>query len=130
MPTCKHMKRQCAHPSPYPVMSLQTCLGYKNTPVRPAKDKAGNGKSGLQKLISTAMLDCQIIFNPRMPEVKIHLQTPMGGYHPPGVLPSRPNFLNIFLMGMFSGSVKSTVKKKKIYLYCMTLKFNVKHLFA
>ena len=29
MPTCKHMKRQCVHPSPCPVMSLQTCLGYK-----------------------------------------------------------------------------------------------------
>ena len=37
MPTCKHMKRQFVHPSPYPVMSLQTSLGYKNTPVRPAK---------------------------------------------------------------------------------------------
>ena len=31
------MKRQYVHPSPYPVMSLQTSLGYKNTPVRPAK---------------------------------------------------------------------------------------------
>ena len=39
MPTSKHMKRQYVHPSPYPVMSLQTSMGYKNTPVRPAKVK-------------------------------------------------------------------------------------------
>ena len=31
--------------------------------------------------------------NPQMPKVKIHLRTPKGGgYHPPGFLPSRPNF--------------------------------------
>ena len=68
-----------------------------------------------------------------MPKVKIHLRTPKGGgggYHPPGFLPSRPNFLKIFLMGMFSGSRNPTVIMKKFYLYCMTLKIKVKHLFA
>ena len=70
-------------------------------------------------------------FNPQMPKVKIHLRTPKGGLmQPPGFLPSRPNFLKIFLMGMFSGSRNPTVIMKKFYLYCMTLKIKVKHLFA
>ena len=71
-------------------------------------------------------------FNPRMPKVKIHLRTPKGGWVPPspGISPSRPNFLKIFLMGMFSGSRNPTVIMKKFYLYCMTLKIKVKHLFA
>ena len=62
--------------------------------------------------------------NPQMPKVKSHLRTPKGrgGYHPPGFLPSRPNFLKIFLMGMFSRSRNPTVITKKFYLYCMTLK--------
>ena len=74
------------------------------------------------------------LLNPQMPKVKIHLRTPKGGGlmqpPPPGFLPSRPNFLKIFLMGMFSGSRNPTVIMKKFYLYCMTLKIKVKHLFA
>ena len=70
-------------------------------------------------------------FNPQMPKVKIHLRTPKGGgYNPPGFLPSRPNFLKIFLMGMFSGSRNPNVIMKFFYLYCMILKIKVKHLFA
>ena len=69
--------------------------------------------------------------NPQMPKVKIHLRTPKGcGYHPPGFWSSRPNFSKIFLMGMFSGSRNPTMIMKKFYLYCMTLKIKVKHLFA
>ena len=52
------------------------------------------------------------------------------GHHPPGFLPSRPNFLKIFFIGMFSGSRNPTVIMKKFYLYCMTLKIKVKHHFA
>ena len=71
--------------------------------------------------------------NPQMPKVKIHLRTPKGGrggYHPPGFWSSRPNFSKIFLMGMFSGSRNPTVIMKKFYLYCMTLKIEVKHFFC
>ena len=72
-----------------------------------------------------------IYFNPRMPKVFRQPKTPKGGgYHPPGFLPSHPNFLKIFLMGMFSGSRNPTVIIKKFYLYCMTWKIKVKHLFA
>ena len=39
-------------------------------------------------------------------------------------------FFKIFLMGMFSGWRNPTVIMKKFYLYCMTLKIKVKHLFA
>ena len=70
---------------------------------------------------------------PQMPKVKIHLRTPKGGWvppPPPGFWSSRPNFSKIFLMGMFSGSRNPTVIMKKFYLYCMTLKIKVKHLFA
>ena len=76
---------------------------------------------------------CKMSINPQMPKVKIHLRTPKGGWlppPPPGFLPSRPNFSKIFLMGMFSGSRNPTVIMKKFYLYCMTLKIKVKHLFA
>ena len=58
-----------------------------------------------------------IIINPQMPKVKIHLRTPKGGggwCNPSGFLPSRPNFLKIFLMGMFSGSRNPAVIMKKI----------------
>ena len=69
-----------------------------------------------------------------MPKVFRQPKTPRGGggggYHPPGFLPSRPNFSKIFLMGTFSGSRNPTVILKKFYLYCMTLKIKVKHLFA
>ena len=68
---------------------------------------------------------------PQMPKVFRQPKTPKGGgCNPPGFLPSRPNFLKIFLMGMFSGSRNPTVIMKKFYLYCMTLKIKVKHLFA
>ena len=74
----------------------------------------------------------KVEFNPQMPKVKIHLRTPKGGVGttPPGFWSSRPNFSKIFLMGMFSGSRNPTVIMKKFYLYCMTLKIKVKHLFA
>ena len=69
--------------------------------------------------------------NPQMPKVKNPPSDAQGGgYHPPGFLPSRPNFSKIFLMGMFLGSRNSTVIMKKFYLYCMTLKIKVKHLLA
>ena len=67
----------------------------------------------------------------RCPRYFANWKRPRGGwYNPPGFLPSRPNFLKIFLMGMFSGSRNPTVIMKKFYLYCMTLKIKVKHLFA
>ena len=69
-------------------------------------------------------------FNPQMPKVKIHLGRPRGWIPPPGFLPSRPNFVKIFIMGMFSGPSNPTVIMKQFYLYCMILKIEVKHLFA
>ena len=69
----------------------------------------------------------------RRPRYFAKPKTPKGGglmQPPPGFLPSRPNFLKIFLMGMFSGSRNPTVIMKKFYLHCMTLKIKVKHLFA
>ena len=71
--------------------------------------------------------------NPQTPKVFRQPKTPKGGgvdATPPGFLPSRPNFLKIFLMGMFSGSRNPTVIMKKFYLHCMTLKIKVNHLFA
>ena len=82
-----------------------------------------NPATGLNKLI--------LRINPRTPKVFRQPKTPKGGgYHPPGFLPSRPNFLEILLMGMFSGSRNPTVIMKKFYLYCLTLKIKVKHLFV
>ena len=53
--------------------------------------------------------------NPQMPKVFRQPKTPKGGgYHPPGFLPSRPNFFEIFLMGMCLGSRNPTVIIKKI----------------
>ena len=53
--------------------------------------------------------------NPQMPKVFRQPKTPKGGgYHPLDFWPSRPNFLEIFLMGMFSGSRNPTVIMKKI----------------
>ena len=52
--------------------------------------------------------------NPQMPKVFRQPKTPKGvDATPPGFLPSRPNFLKIFLMGMFSGSRNPTVIMKK-----------------
>ena len=71
------------------------------------------------------------IFNPQTPKVFRQPKTPKGGgCNPPGFSPSRLIFLKIFLMGMFSGSRNPTMIMKKFYLYCMTLKIKVKHLFA
>ena len=62
-----------------------------------------------------------------MPKVFRQPKTPRGLIQLPGFLPSRPNYLKIFLMGMFSGSSNSTVIMKKINLYRMTLKIKFKH---
>ena len=82
-----------------------------------------------ERVVSAETVDS---FNPQMPKVFRQPKTPKGGggCNPPGFLPSRPNFLKIFLMGMFLGSRNPTVIMKKFYLYCMTLKIKVKHLFA
>ena len=75
--------------------------------------------------------DYIFVVNPQVPKVFRQPKTPKGGgYHPPGFSPSRPNFLVIFLMGMFSGSRNPTVIMKKFYLHCVILKIKVKHLFA
>ena len=77
------------------------------------------------------MYNCIYSINPQMPKVFRQPKTPKGGgCNPPGFLPSRLNFLKIFLLGMFSGSRNPTVIIKKFYLYRMTLKIKVKHLFA
>ena len=52
-----------------------------------------------------------LAFNPQMPKVF---------RQPKRFLPSRPNFLEIFLMGEFSGSRNPTVIMIKFCLYCMT----------
>ena len=73
------------------------------------------------------------ILTRRRPRYFANRKRPRGGgvdATPPGFLPSRPNFLKLFLMGMFSGSRNPTVIMKKFYLHCMTLKIKVKHLFA
>ena len=92
-------------------------------------------KSASLHLRACVQLSCSSnLLNPQMPKVFRQPKTPRGGgggyHHPPGFLPSRPNFLKIFLMGMFSRSRNPTVIMKKFYLYCMTLKIKVKHLFA
>ena len=85
----------------------------------------------LQGLEEAEFIPISPCINPQMPKVFRQPKTPKGGWmQPPGFLPSRPNFLKIFLMGMFSGSRNPTVIMKKFYLYCMTLKIKVKHLFA
>ena len=66
--------------------------------------------------------------NPQTLDVFRKLKTPgpkVSSYHPSGFFPSRLNFLDIFLMRMFSGSRNLTVTMKILYLYCMTLKIKV-----
>ena len=67
-------------------------------------------------------------FNPQMPKVKIHLRTPRGV--PPWILVFPSEFFgNIFHVYVF-GVKESNGDNEKFYLYCMTLKIKVKHLFV
>ena len=73
------------------------------------------------------------LFNPQMPKVFRQPKTSKGEglMQPPWIFAFPSEFVeNIFLVGMFSGSRNPTVMTKKFYLYCMTLKIKVKHLFA
>ena len=63
MPTCKHMKRQYVHPSPYLVMSNQTCLGYKKYP---GPSSEGNCSEILEILVHQMALIgfyCKSVYN-------------------------------------------------------------------
>ena len=85
-------------------------------PCPPVTVRAKIGKYGLASFVESLTRRCPRYFaNRKRPGGG-------GGYHPPGFLPSRPNFSKIFLMGTFSGSRNTTVILKKFYLYCMTLK--------
>ena len=70
----------------------------------------------------------KIKVNPQTPKVFHQPKTPKGWVPPPGFLPSRPNFLKIFLMGTFLGSKNPKEITKKFYLqnqgqtpFCMTV---------
>ena len=107
---------------------LCTCINKQHHKNKTALETSGRPTS---RCIFGPYSACTI--NPQTPKVFRQPKTAQGGgwcNPPPGFLPSRPNFLKIFLMGMFSGSRNPTVIMKKFYLYCMTLKIKVKHLFA